>query len=116
MKIKEGLQTTYDNYVAINSEDAYGKAVVAYGERWGNLMEEWLAAGVELEDIWKRTSHEADTEGITGFMYGAAVAALAHFWVHGEALRKLHNASFGGAPEAQGTVNPAIITIGPKED
>ena len=54
-------------------------------------MEAKLDDGRKLEDIAKETSHQTDTDGITGFMYGCAAQALAHYWVHGEALRRWHN-------------------------
>lgn len=58
----------------------------------------------------ERLSHEADTEGITGFMYGMAVSILAQTWEYGELLRKWHNKEYNY--EGEGTVNPAIITVG----
>ena len=39
----------------------------------------------------KEASHLADSEGITGFMYGCAVSMLAQCWKHGEELRRWHN-------------------------
>jgi hypothetical protein len=65
-----------------------------------------------------RLSHEADTDGITGFMYGCAVQAIAHFWVHGEELRCWHNLKTqihqeGEKANLSGTVlNPAVIVVG----
>jgi len=64
----------------------------------------------KIEDIAEKASHDADTEGITGFMYGTAVSILAKFWKHGEELRKWHNAKYK-KPEISGVVNPAIMTI-----
>lgn len=57
-------------------------------------------------------SHEADTEGITGFMYGCAVNILSQCWEHGEELRKWHNKEYDY--EGEGVVNPAILTVGKK--
>ena len=45
-----------------------------------------MDSGESLESIASDASHEADIEGITGFMYGAAVSVLASCWTHGEAL------------------------------
>lgn len=113
MQLKPELQRDYDEYVAKNN-DPYGAAVVRYEKAWAELMEAKLAAGSSLAGCWKEASHEADTEGITGFMYGCAVQSLAHFWAHGDELRRLHNADYGVSEEkAQGgTVNPAVLTIG----
>lgn len=74
-----------------NNKDPYGKACIDYARTWADLMETKLAEGSKLEDIAKATSHEADTEGITGFMYGGAVQMLSQCWEHGEQLRKWHN-------------------------
>ena len=59
-----------------------------------------------------RLSREADTEGITGFMYGCAVSILSKCWVYGEYLRKWHNKEYGY--DGDGVVNPAIMTVGVK--
>src|SRR5208337_3274142 len=117
MEIVAGKEQEYANYVAKN-QDGYGKAVVDYGECWAALMEESLAGGKKLEDIADGTSHLADTEGITGFMYGCAVKALSHFWVHGEELRRWHNLKTQLGNEGEkanktgGVLNPAILNIG----
>jgi hypothetical protein len=56
-------------------------------------MEKKLAMGEKLEDIVDATSHEADVEGITGFMYSQAILILSQVWEHGEQLRRWHNIS-----------------------
>lgn len=67
-------------------------------------------------------SHTADTEGVTGFMYGCAVTQLYWHWVHGEELRRWHNldTQIGDegekANESGGVLNPAILTFGSNED
>ncbi len=105
--------------VAIN-DDPYGSGVIRYAERWADLMEAAMAGGAALADIADSTSHEADTEGITGFMYGAAVATLSRCWVHGEELRRWHNLDTQlhdegeRANETGGVLNPAILTSKPQ--
>lgn len=101
-----------------NNDDPYGACVVRYAERWADLMETEMASGAKLEDIAKETSHTADTEGITGFMYGAAVSILSGVWQHGEALRRWHNVKTqikdegDRANETGGVLNPALLSIG----
>jgi len=118
MKIKSGLEDEYQKYVALNSGDAYSKGVVDYSEKWADLMEQQLSAGNPLAGIAKQTSHDADTEGITRFMYGFAVLALARFWEHGEELRQWHNLNVQFKDEGEkanasgGVLNPACLTIG----
>lgn len=111
--------------------DPYGNACITYMERWANLMEAKIDAAPTIpndttEKLVERTikacardtSHEADTEGITGFMYGAAVSILSQVWEHGEALRRWHNLNtqLGNegerANESGGVLNPALLNIG----
>lgn len=98
-----------------NNPDGYGGAVVSYAERWARLMQVGIAEGKRVEDIAQATSSEADIEGITGFMYGAAVSILSKCWIHGEALRRWHNKDYGKdgarANDSGGVINPAILTI-----
>lgn len=97
--------------------DFYGKGVVDFAERWADLMEKRMAKGAKLAEIADACSSEADTEGITGFMYGAAVQTLAQTWAYGEDLRRWHNNVYdpenkSGANDRPGaTINPAILVI-----
>lgn len=111
MKLKNAeLWQDYQN----KNTDMYGGGVMRYAQQWAEMMEARIEAGEKLEDIANETSHTADTEGITGFMYGAAVRTLTAVWEHGDALRKWHNGEYGVTEEQAkgGTVNPAILTIG----
>ncbi len=74
----------------LNSNDGYSFGVVTYLERWAQLMEAHIEGGVSVADAAEVTEHEADTEGITGFMYGCAVVALRDFWIHGPELYQWH--------------------------
>ena len=110
-------QKAYDDWKAKNP-DPYGAATFRYAEAWGEIMEARLGQGEKLEGIAEECSHQADTEGITGFMYGIAVSILAQCWVHGEELRRWHNlhvqiGSEGeAANESGGVLNPAMLSIG----
>lgn len=116
MKLKDA--TGWKRANAANPPDEpYGHRVMTYAEDWANFMERDMAAGKMLEECAKATSHEADTDGITGFMFGAAVAVLSGVWVHGEALRQWHNLRTQihhegeQANEAGGVLNPALLSI-----
>jgi hypothetical protein len=92
--------------------------VVDYAERWAELMEKEIAKGRSVFEVAEAASQQADTDGISGFMYGAAVSSLTHFWAYGADLAKWHNRQYmpdtvkADAAAAQGkTVNPAVITI-----
>jgi hypothetical protein len=100
MRLKVGLDDEYRQYVANNSNYGYSKGVVDFTERWVALMEAKIPAVTDdltvqailtMDDFGKQTGHAADTEGITGFMYGYAASALTHFWQHGEGFRRWHN-------------------------
>jgi len=111
MKFKDAdAQEGWERRKALNT-DSYGAEIYRYAQAWAELMECHLQDGKPLAEIWKKSSHVADTEGITGNMYGIAVMELARAWEHGEELRKLHNASWGN-PNTDGVVNPAVITVG----
>jgi hypothetical protein len=97
------------------NKDSYGAAIIHYAATWANLMESRIKAGKKLEDIADKTSHDADTEGITEFMYTAAVSMLSKAWEHGEALRRWHNLKTQirdegeKANESGGVLNPGFI-------
>jgi hypothetical protein len=117
MKLKnpEGWQKTLDA-----NTDPYGRRCCTYAEDWANLMEARMAKGEKLEDVADPTSHEADTDGITGFMYGAAVSILSQVWEYGEQLRIWHNLKTQIGDEGEranrtgGVLNPALLNIDTK--
>lgn len=117
MQVIAGKEQEFKSWVETNSKDGYSKGVVDYAKRWADAMEAEIAAGKSLFDVAEPTSFSSDTDGITGYMYGAAVGALRHFWIHGEDLGKWHNRQYlpkgeADAAAAEGkTVNPAVITI-----
>ena len=98
--------------------DGYGGAVVSYAERWARLMQVEMSEGRTISATAKQASHNADLEGITGFMYGCAVAILSKCWKHGEDLRRWHNidTQLGNegekANETGGVLNPAVLSLG----
>lgn len=110
-------QALWAERVKINDVDLYSKATIDYARAWAELMEQKISEGAELEDIANQTSHDADTDGITGCMYGCAVAELSHVWKHGERLRKWHNLAIqikdeGEKANIAGSVlNPAILIV-----
>ena len=91
MKILKGKEADYNNFKELNSKDFYSKGVVDYAERWADMMEDKINNGEKLEDIVETTSFEADTEGITGFMFGCAKNILIDYWEYGEVIKKLQN-------------------------
>lgn len=98
----------WNDYRDKNS-DPYGKAIFEYAEIWAKLMQIKNKNGISIIDCADKTSHEADYDGITGFMYGAAVQILSTYWKHGEQLRKWHNKEY--KYDGDGIVNPAVLNI-----
>jgi hypothetical protein len=82
------------------------------------MMEARMAKGERIADIAEECSHLANEEGITGFMYGAAVMTLSSVWIHGEALRLWHNLKYQLRDEGKrandngGVLNPAVLRMG----
>ena len=107
IQIKAGKEAGYRAFVEKNSEDFYSLGVIGYMERWGKMMEDAIAQGETVAAAAERTRFEADTEGITGYMYNCAVAALSAFWQYGEELRCWHNQEYGYS--GSGVVNTAVL-------
>jgi len=117
-------ESRWQEYVTTNTDGGYGEACVRYAEKWGRLMQERMAHAPDVAPAdWIAAnaddcSHVADDEGITGFMYGAAVTMLSHCWIYGEELRRWHNlkTQLGDegerANESGGVLNPALLNIG----
>lgn len=103
-KFSEGGEEKWKMSVEKNT-DFYGKGVLDFAKAWAIYMEESTLTKESMEEACKK----AGVDGITGFMYGAAVSLLSECWKQGEELRKLHNEEYGHSGE--GVVNPAIITI-----
>lgn len=98
-----------------NNTDPYGAATVSYASAWAQMMEGLINQGSALKDIAEECSQLADTEGITGFMYGCAVSILSQCWKYGGDLNAWHNGKYGEqgeeATESGGTINPAVLTM-----
>jgi len=109
-------KTEWDAGLAAQS--GYGAAIYHFAERWANLMEQRMGDGATLEDVAKPASHDADTDGLTGFMYGVAVSVLSQTWVRGDELRRWHNLDIQihdegeKANETGATLNPALLSVG----
>lgn len=114
MKISN--QDIWDRGIA-NNTDPYGARIFSYAKDWAELMEARMAAGEKLEDIANATSYQADADGITGFMYVAAVSTLAACWEYGDQLRRWHNLKTQIGDEGEranengGTLNSVLLNI-----
>ena len=113
MKIIKGKEQEYTDWYKKNKDD-YGKACLKYAERWVELLEKEIEnSNNKINEVIKehaeKYSHEADTEGITGFMYGMAANILSQIWEYGEELRKWHNKKYNY--KGKGVINPALISV-----
>ena len=103
----------YAEYVEKNSQDGYSRGVVDYAEAWAKTMQKVMAeTGKSVREVAEESQKGLGFLGITGFMYGACVSTLSHFWIHGEDLRKWHNKEYGISEDKKGVANPAVFTIG----
>ena len=128
MQIKPEAQADYDKGLEVN-QDPYGHRIYTYAQEWADLMGKRIPEGATSPQVMRiivdhadEDSRTADYDGITGYMYGAAVSVLAHCWVWGEELRRWHNKTvqFGDegdrANETGGVLNPALLTISLPDD
>lgn len=102
----------YNKNKGVNS-DPYGSCILEYAEGWAKLMQVEIQKGKTLAECAENTSFELGFLGITGFMYGAAVATLSTYWKHGDDLKAWHNKKYNH--KGDGVVNPAVLTIGKGE-
>ena len=110
-------QEAWDRSVEAN-QDAYGRGITEYAARWASMVEDAVANGAVIIDVLDKLSHEADTSGITGFMYGKAVLILSEVWTYGETLRRWHNRDIQIGTEGDdanakpgAVLNPALLGI-----
>jgi hypothetical protein len=119
MEIADGQQKDFDHWVHVNSGNGYSKACVGFAVAWADEMERAMSDGKPVEAVARPAAGVADKKfGVTGFMYGCAVAGLSKFWKYGEALRRWHNldtqiGNEGEEANEKGTVlNPAWLSVG----
>jgi len=121
MTFAPGAEELWKKGLEVNQKDPYGARIYEYALDWANLMEDEIAKGKKLEDVAVECDRKANYDGITGFMYGAAVSILSQAWVHGETLRRWHNLKIQIGTEGEkanengGVLNPALMNFGEKE-
>jgi len=90
LKIKDEL--VWAEYKKNNQDDGYGLGILRFVERWGLMMQAAIESSSDktpeqvIEEQANALMREADSEGITGFMYGAAVKVLYDCWLYGDQL------------------------------
>lgn len=103
----------YKTFEENNSQDPYGLGVLHFAKAWAIYMEKDIIANNNIltKEIMESCCTKADTEGITGFMYGCAVGFLSKCWIYGEQLRQIHNGEYNIDSLVEGVVNPAVLVI-----
>jgi len=76
---------------AAHNNGIYNTDILSYAERWTRMMQLELHEGKTLQEIWERTSYEADFENISGPSQTAATHLLIQCWIHGKELQRLYN-------------------------
>lgn len=89
--------------------DGYIMATVQFADKWARMMQHYRTHGMTMNECMAKSEENLDYMGITGNMYGFAVALLSSNWKFGEELRLAHNAKYRHS--RPGTVNPAILTM-----
>jgi|LSQX01.2.fsa_nt_gb hypothetical protein len=121
MKFKDKMsKERWNQFVKVNS-DSYGQGVIIFSKNWANQIEKMMKEnpGRTFGDVVKIAEQDADAAagGITGFMYGCAVAMLSEVWIRGEDLRRWHNINTQysdegyAANKSGGILNPALIVV-----
>ena len=117
MKFKKDMEDKFIKGMQKQKGNGYNLRCFSYAKDWAELMETCIIKGEKIQDIANQTSHEADIDGITGFMYGVAVSILSDCWEYGEILRRWHNldtqiGNEGEKANEKGTVlNPALLNV-----
>lgn len=116
MEILEEKKEKYQELLKKNN-DFYGRGIIKYAEAFALLLEKAISeseepAEIVIENKAQQLSHDADKEGITGFMYGMAIGMLSEYWKYGEDLRKWHNKKYDHSGD--GVVNPAVLVVSRK--
>lgn len=88
LRVKPELKEAYQEFRTKVCGDFYSAGILRYAERWAAMMEDKIEAGATVAEAAEATHHLADTEYISGFMYGQAVNLLSGYWEHGDELRQ----------------------------
>jgi hypothetical protein len=89
MQFKDGLEPSYELYVAVNSKDPLAKRIVDFGTKWAEAMEKDMASGIPLETCFAGAARNVNKEfHLPKGEAMLAMAALTNFWKYG---RELHD-------------------------
>ena len=72
----------------IGGGHGYGSAIFQYAERWANMMEKEIQKGANVKDIAQRSSDDAHTPDISGYMQEESTNILCEHWKYGNDLKE----------------------------
>lgn len=105
MKLKAGLENDYAELRANNTKDFYSAGIINYAERWCNMMEERIEKGESVAQAAEETQYAADTDLISGCMFGYSLNVLCQFWEHGAELREWYDSKYDIVEETNTQTN-----------
>lgn len=97
----------WQKYIDLN-QDSYGFGVIEVASKLGKNLDDGMTPEAAEKAAVKGS-------GITGYMMGIVAQVIWTLHPKGEEFKKYFNAEFGADPDAEGIVNPAIMTIGGKD-
>lgn len=103
MKIIEGKEQDYKEYVDINSNDDYSKACIIAVEKVGELLDK----GKTCEQAEKGMYGQ----GLTGFMAAMVCRGIWKYHPRGEEFKIYWNKKHGGFGDENGTMSPHTSNI-----
>lgn len=111
MKIKDGLEEKYKKYLYKNIDSLFEKDGTPNSYVLAVLLVTELV-GEELDEGKSPEEAEKAMHGyhISGFMAGAVAGTIVRYHPRGEEFKTWWNERFG-VKDAEGTVNPALVTI-----
>ena len=118
-------EVLWNRCVEIDKNDEYSARCVSFAHDWAIGMQRHIPPGADAEQITRsialnaaNEASKADYDGITGFMYSAAVTMLSQCWLYGEDLRRWHNKEVQIGDEGDrandepgAVLNTALLTI-----
>lgn len=90
LRIRFDRREEFGTFVKVNSSDSYSFGVVRFVIAWMIFMEKEIGDGDPSEiipKVYEKYASEADTDGITGFMYEAAVHFISDLWQYGDIFK-----------------------------
>jgi len=117
----EDAKSAWQQAVSANCFEGYGFSVQMFCFRFALKCQERFTQepnvdkGAQFDQVSREVDKWLDDWGLTGFQYGLAISTLFQVWKFGDELNKWHNTKYG-QPEAEGTINPAIMHIQVPDD